>query len=424
MLDRVSPPPFKKVQEFEIKQAVTEYLDNGLPLHIVEAGQQPLVKVEIIYRAGAWLEPKSGVAFFTTKMLGEGTAKRTGKKISQLVAQYGGVLEFHPGMDRVSIVLYTLTRHLPSLLPLLEEIIFKSIFPSEQLGTLQNIKKQDIKVENQMNHIVAFKHIRQLLFGSAHPYGRNLSEDDVDQIDSEMLNNYYQDTVLRKFEIFVSGDYNPDNFKWFNSYFGHFTRRERNPRSYFPTAADKDQILIRKENSLQSSIRLGRVLFKRNHPDYPSFLVLNELLGGFFGSRLMKNIREDKGFTYGISSNVVSLKQEGFFVIGTDVKKEHTSQTIDEIKKEIRRLREKNVGSEELETVKNYMVGSFLSEIANPFDVMDKYKAVYYDDLDYGYYDSLLRTLGEIDPPVIKGLANKYLDENDLLEVVVGDKTN
>jgi len=422
MLDRVSPPPFKKVQEFEIKQAVTEYLDNGLPLHIIDAGQQPLVKVEIIYRAGAWLEPKSGVAYFTTKMLGEGTAKRTGKEISQLVEQYGAVLEFDSGLDRVGIAVYTLTRHLPSLLPLLEEIIFKSTFPDDELETLKNIKKQELKVENQRNQVVASKRIRQLLFGSTHPYGRILNEDDIDQIDSEILSNYYTDTVVRKFEVFVSGDYKPDFFKLFNSYFGHFTRRERNPRSYFPTAADKDKLLIRKENSMQSSIRLGRVLFKRNHPDYAGFLVLNELLGGFFGSRLMKNIREDKGFTYGISSSVVPLKNEGFFVIGTDVKKEHTSRTLEEIHKEIRNLKEKNVGSEELQTVKNYMIGSFLNEIANPFDVIDKYKAVYYDELDYSFYDNFLRTVDEIDPIGVRDLANKYLDESDLLEVVVGDK--
>ena len=263
MLDRVSPPPFKKVQDFEIKQAVTEFLDNGLPLHIIEAGQQPLVKVEIIYRAGAWLEPKGGVAYFTTKMLGEGTTIRYGKEISQLVDQYGVLIEFHPGLDRVSIAIYTLTRHLPSLLPLLEEIIFRSTFPQEELDILKNIKNQEIQVENQKNHVVASKRIRQLLFGSTHPYGRILNEDDIDQIDPEILSNYYKDTVVRKFEVFVSGDYNSEFFKLFNSYFGNFTRRERNPRSYFPTAAEKDKMLIRKENSVQSSIRIGRVLFKR-----------------------------------------------------------------------------------------------------------------------------------------------------------------
>jgi len=421
MVDRTSPPQFKQIKEFQIKQARTELLDNGLPIHIIQTGKLPVIRIEIIYRAGAWLEPKNGVVHFATKMLGEGTSKRSGKEIHRLVDQYGAFLDLRPGFDRIEIELYTLTKYVSTLLPLLKEMIFDSAFMKKELDTIKNLQKQKVKIENQKNSTLASKKIRQLLFGSTHPYGRNLTEESIDQIDETMVKNYYLGTVLSRFEIFVAGDYQPDFFKLFNSYFGTFQIKERKPRSYFPTTVEKDKILIKKESSLQSSIRIGKILFKKNHPEYLNFLVLNEILGGYFGSRLMKNIREEKGFSYGIYSSVVGFKNEGFFVIGTDVKKENTNQTIDEILKEMKELRSNPVPDQELEKVKNYMIGNVLTGINTPFALMDKYKAVYYYDLDYGFYDKFLETVNGTNPQTLLELADKHLPEEDMIEVIVGD---
>src|SRR5690606_8798304 len=161
-------------------------------------------------------------------------------------------------------------------------------------------------------------------------------------------------------------------------------------------------------------------LFTKEHPDFVKLLVVNEILGGYFGSRLMKNIREDKGYTYGISSAMVPLKNKGYFIIGTDVNKENTGNTLQEIYKEIETLQNSLVSEEELNTVRSFMVGSFLSEINTPFALADKFKGVHLYGLDYDFYDAYLHTVNNITSIEIQNLAHQYLQKDTFSEVVVG----
>ena len=168
-------------------------------------------------------------------------------------------------------------------------------------------------------------------------------------------------------------------------------------------------LLIEKEGAIQSSIRMGKHLMTRKHPDYFPMLLLNEILGGYFGSRLMKNIREEKGLTYGISSNLALFTQAGYFVIGTDVKREFTQQTIDEIQKEIKILQTELVSENELETVKNYMVGSFAGSLNTPFDIADRYKVIFSENLPLDFYKNYIPNIQQISAIQLLETANKYL---------------
>ena len=160
----------------------------------------------------------------------------------------------------------------------------------------------------------------------------------------------------------------------------------------------------------------------RKHPDYFPMLLLNEILGGYFGSRLMKNIREEKGLTYGISSNLALFSQAGYFVIGTDVKREFTQQTIDEIHKEIKILQTELVDESELETVKNYMVGSFAGSLNTPFDIADRYKVIFSEKLPLDFYQNYIPNIQQISAIQLLEIANKYLGLETLTEIVVGGK--
>jgi predicted Zn-dependent peptidase len=181
-------------------------------------------------------------------------------------------------------------------------------------------------------------------------------------------------------------------------------------------------VFLHKEGALQSAIRIGRRIITRSHPDYPGLSVLNTLLGGYFGSRLMSNIREDKGYTYGIGSAVVSLSAAGYFFISTEVGADVTSAALDEIYKEVELLRREAVDQEELAMVRNYMMGSFLKGIDGPFALIDRFKTIHLSGLDYDYFDRYLRTLESIGPEELKDLAVRYFDRNDLCELVVGIK--
>jgi len=178
--------------------------------------------------------------------------------------------------------------------------------------------------------------------------------------------------------------------------------------------------LIRKDDAIQSAIRIGRVLFNKTHPDYFKFQVLNTVLGGYFGSRLMANIREDKGYTYGIGSGLSSLVHGGYFFISTEVGADVSKDALKEIYKEIGLLREELVGAEELETVRNYILGQFLRSVDGPFALADKFKAVWEFGLGYDYFDRYFEAVKTITAKEIRDMANQYLQEKDLIECVAG----
>jgi len=179
---------------------------------------------------------------------------------------------------------------------------------------------------------------------------------------------------------------------------------------------------IEKLDAIQSAVRVGRLMFNKRNPDYFKFQVLNTILGGYFGSRLMANIREDKGYTYGIGSGLASLVNGGFFYISTEVGTDVTNDTLKEIYKEIKLLREELVDSDELETVRNYVLGQFLRSVDGPYSLADKFKAIWEYGLDYNYFENYFEAVKTITPEEVKALANTYLQEKDLIELVVGKK--
>jgi predicted Zn-dependent peptidase len=182
------------------------------------------------------------------------------------------------------------------------------------------------------------------------------------------------------------------------------------------------KFLIEKQDALQSAIRIGKMLFNKSHSDYIGMLVLNTVFGGYFGSRLMSNIREDKGYTYGIGSAVVSFLHAGYFTISSEVGTEVTQSAIKEIYYELERIQSELISNSELTRVRNYMLGAFLRSIDGPFALADRFKAIYFYGLDYEYYDRYIETIKTITPAELRNLANKYLRKDEMIELVVGKK--
>src|SRR5699024_753057 len=159
---------------------------------------------------------------------------------------------------------------------------------------------------------------------------------DIEDLSIRDVKKFYDQHFQNSFEIVLGGQPDQDTLTLLNKTFGQRPLKRTETLDTFPINPKVGPTLIEKKASIQSAVRLGKRLFKKDHPDMIDFLVLNEILGGYFGSRLMKNIREDKGFTYGISSAMITLKNEGYFILGTDVNKENTRQTLNEIYKEIK----------------------------------------------------------------------------------------
>ncbi|WP_394993543.1 M16 family metallopeptidase [Emticicia sp.] len=424
-LDRTIAPPSKKIEHVNIPKAEIILLDNQIAVYSIQAGEQPVSRLELIFDAGSRFEANTGESLFTSKMLAEGTKYRSGTEISQYFDQFGAFLEINQSTERLIITVHGMTKHLPKLLSQLQEMISESVIPEKELLMQKNIASQTLKVNLEKTAYVAGQVFREQIYGATHPYGKSLNQSLIENIDRKSLRGFYEKQIQGKqFKIFLAGKFGENEIQALNQSFGQMALKniENEGSSTDFTTLKAENILVEKPENLQSSIRLGRKLFNRSHPDFLKFLVTNTIFGGYFGSRLMKNIREDKGFTYGISSSIVPQKEGGYLVMGTDVKKEFTQQTLNEIFKEINILQNELVDENELETAKNYMIGSFVGSLNTPFDVADRQKIILLDNLPADYYQNYIKNIRAVSASEVMEIANKYYNPEDMCEVVVGGK--
>ena len=424
-LDRTQPPAFQAIQEVMLPAVQQHTLDNGILVHLIAVEQQPVLRLECIFDAGTWYEQQPGTGFFAVKMLAEGTTSRSSAQISEYFDRYGAFVELSSGPDRASVVVYCLTRFLPDVLPLLRELLTEPTFPAKELDELRNITLQNLRVNYEKNSYLAGVLFREKLFGLEHPYGRSQRPEAIEQLTRDGVADFYERTIRnRPFQLVLAGQASENEVSLINRALGQFPIRTDQVSAFMGGLPVDDvlPVLSEKPDSTQSSIRLGRRLFTRSHPDFFKMLVTNEILGGYFGSRLMKNIREEKGFTYGISSNMPSFRREGYFLIGTDVNKENTQQTLDEIQKEIRILQTEPVSADELETVKNYMAGEFVGSLNTPFEIADRYKVILLDNLPADFLTMYIQRVRAVSAADIMETATHYLSSDDLREVIVGGK--
>jgi zinc protease len=425
LLDRTIAPDFKIINSITLPEPKSRVLDNGINLHVINIGEQPVIRLECIFEAGNWYESRVGASYFAIKMLPEGTSLLASHEISEAFDRLGAFTEMTHTSDRIGIVVYSIARFLPEVLNLVNQLIHEATFPEKELRELRNITIQNLKVSKEKNAYLATTHFRAKLFGTDHPYGQSQDEANIAELPIEAILEHYNQFIKdRKFTIVLAGQISETDVQTVNAVLGQRpVSSDRNEILYSPALGYQDtEVVLERPESVQSSIRMGRVLFNRHHPDYFKMLVTNEILGGYFGSRLMKNIREEKGFTYGISSHLATLRHAGYFMIGTDVKKEFTQQTIDEIKKEIVRLQTELVGEDELTTVKNFMAGEFAGSLNTAFEVADRQKILLLDGLPKDFFNRYIDNIHATTAADVIQIANEYLRLEDMVTVVAGGR--
>lgn len=419
MLDRTLPPPFLKSNKYTLIQPSTVVLSNGLVITSVPGGEQEVVKIELIFKTGKWQEPKPGVSYFTTQLLQKGTATKNSFQISSEFDQYGVHVEVSPGNDFTSFILYGLTKNITRFIELSYELISEPIFPEDELQQAKDIYTQGLKINLEKTSFLASRLLRQTLFGKEHPYGRDAEVPDVEKIDRASLISFHK-THYADFEIICSGRFDEALVSALAKKFGQFKLAKVNSIEFSKTISEAPAQYLPKENTVQSSIRMGRKIVSRVHPDYAAILFLNHILGGYFGSRLMKNIREEKGLTYGIYSSIAALKHDAYLSIGADVNKENRELTVQEIKNELKNLCTQVVGSEELETARNHFIGSLQAELTTPFAHADKIKNMLLYNLPANYYQDLVLKIDSLQATQLIETAQKYFNEEGFVVVAAG----
>lgn len=419
MPDRKSPPPFQKSNSFPLISPQTVLLSNGLRITLVPGGEQEVVKVEFIFKAGKWHESRAGISYFTAHLLSKGTSTKTSFQISTELDQYGMHLEVSPGYDFTSVALLGLTKNIDRFVALLHELITQPTFPETEVELAKGIYIQGLKINLEKTSYLASRELRKSLFGETHPYGRDAGVADIEKIQREQLQQFHRE-YFQDFEIILSGKISDSLTKTLSERFEEFGVFKKPPHAIDQKETIQQNLYQEKENTVQTSIRLGKRSISRTHPDYPALLLLNHIFGGFFGSRLMKNIREEKGLTYGIYSSFAALKHDSYLSIGADVNKENRELTIQEIKNELKKLQTGLIGREELETAKNHFIGSLQAEITTPFAHADKIKNMMLYSLPANYYSSLLLTIDSLSEKNLQEAAQKYFNEESFSVVAVG----
>ncbi len=320
--------------------------------------------------------------------------------------------------------MFSLTRFFAETLPVLEEILNEASFPEEEITIWKTRSIQALKVNNEKVSYLAKTGFMNALFGNLNPYGFTPEQSAYENINQEKLITFFQKGYpLQKAIIIISGKIDDAIFDTVNRIFGSIKitgSEASNPSIPVVQAYVPSKIKIEKKDSVQSAIRIGKRLFGKNHPDYISLSIVNTILGGYFGSRLMSNIREDKGYTYGIGSGIHPFKSSGSFFIATEVGTDVCSQAVTEIYSELARLISEPVPVDELELVKKYLAGAFLRSLDGPFALSDRFKGLILHNLDYDYLNTYLEALQTINPLQIMEIASKHLTPDSMTEVISG----
>lgn len=419
MLDRTSPPPFIQSNSFELLTPGFQALPNNSKLYFVNGGEQEVLKLELVFEAGKWHESQPGISHFTSTLLPKGTTRHDTYYITHQFDFYGVHLEIHPGFDFTSVAVYGLPKNVIAVLDLLLDIISKATFPINELRQASDIYKQGLNINLEKTNFLAAREFRKYLFGNSHPYGYDIESNHIDRIQPEQL-LAFRDNHFGQFTGFVSGKLSDEVKRIIGNKFSAIESRSVKPKAHSIIPEASGEYHLTKENSIQTSIRIGKLSIDRAHPDYPGLLLLNHILGGFFGSRLMKNIREEKGLTYGIHSSIHPLKHASYFVIGADVNQENRVLAVREIKGELAQLRNQSITDKELEVARNHFIGSLQTELSTPFAHADRIKLITLFNLPVNYYQQLIDQLLSLTGVTLQELAVNHFSENNLYTVSVG----
>jgi predicted Zn-dependent peptidase len=418
MLNRSLSPALNEIDSIDFIKPKTYDINQHVKLYHMGNVPNETARVDFYFHAGTTVG-KRGVSALTNGILLSGTAEKTSVELHNAIDYLGGYFESGIGQENGLVTMYALRENMLPILHILHDAITNVAFHTHEFEDLLNERKQKFKVSLEKVSFLAQRAFQERLFNDS-PYGRITEITDFDSISIDELKSFHRDNYLNGLKkVVVIGNFSQDDIDALIDLCGKWAQPA--PATYFNTPINlKEKYHFTKEGALQTAIRVGRSFVNKTHEDFEEFLVLNTILGDYFGSRLMGNIREDKGYTYGIGSMVVELQKSGYFLIATEVGAEHTEATLTEIKKEFERLQNELVSEEELSLVKSYMLGQLLKSADGAYAMMDLHLSVEPFEISLDYYNESIERIKGCSPERIQELAKKYLNWNEMTVVSAG----
>jgi zinc protease len=421
-MNRKMAPATQMPQHFNVDLVQKETLSTGFPLYIVSGTAQDIFQLELVFNAGRYFESKRMLAGLCASMILKGTTKKSAFEIAESFDFYGASVKFQANMYTAQLSLYCLNSEVPLLLPLLLEIMQEAHFSEEEILKAKAKTKQKLAVQWEKNSYAATQYFNQAIFGENHAFGYLSKPEQLDNINRTDLQEHFAKQYRLSSSGFavVAGKISAKEIGYLQDFLKELPFYEfQKPKIDLSPYGELEQFISSKK-SLQAAIRVGMPTISIHHEDYDDLQFLNTVLGGYFGSRLMSNIREEKGYTYGIYSFVNAIRDTAYFCISTEVGAEYKKATLHEIEKEIIRLKNEAIEEEELMMVKNYLIGQLMKSIDGPLNIMSTLKNFLIFDLDLGEVNKQLEAIYKMDAKRLQDLANTYLDEKAMYKIVVG----
>lgn len=424
-LQRTQAPPFKTLQTLAPIPYKVHELSNGVPVYSIQAGEQPILKIDFIFDSGEFWQKQPLAASATLNLLSEGSLSFTAEQIAEKIDYYGSYVYYRTARNSSTISVYCLEKYFEATMQIVLDMLTTPLFLQKKIDTYVAKKQQQYAIESEKVEVIAQKKFAKTLFGSQHPYGQSAEPQDFLNITQDVLREYYTTNLQAQHcRILIVGNYQKGHATILEKYFGAASWKSEGTKregvSFAIQQSGEKKQYFERDNAVQTALRIGKPTINVYHNDFAALQILNTVLGGYFGSRLMSNIREEKGYTYGIGSGIISYKESAYFVVASQVKKEVRNEATAEVYKEIERLQQKLVPAEELETVRNYMLATMARNFDGCLALSDSCRFLMEYNLTNDYYQNYWNTIQNITANDLQIIANQYLDTNSLFEICVG----
>ncbi len=422
MNETVKRPEIKIIKNVKFPQIEQIKLNGDVPLTYLTNFQEPIIQLVLNIKAGSWHQPKPLVAYSTVKMLTEGTRHKTSKQIAEIIDYYGIFIKKRKSEHFSYILVKVLTKNLEPALQILQEILTEPVFPEEELKIFLNNEKQEYLIDQEEVETVARQLYQAAIYGFEHPYGRYALPEDFDNVTRQDVKNFFEKYYNKQnLSIFAGGYLTDRELNLINKYLTDIRDGQPSEDRDIPFSPKKEKYIYKpKESSLQSAVFIGNRTINHTHPDYFALDFTVELLGGYFGSRLMTNIREQKGLSYGIFADINLLPKAGELTIESAVRKEDKDLVIKEIEKEINLLKQKGATQDEIFTVKNYIISNILKLASTTLVFTELLSYLERIGTDINFLKTLIEQTQQMTNKKVKEMAEKYLNFDDFYKVIVG----
>lgn len=388
-LDRKTPPTIKSFSRLVIPQPRYSSLVNGIPLTIIDHGNDDVTMLSIVWSGGIAEAPSPAITTLVALAMREGTTTHSGAEIAEILEFNGAQLSIQPSSHFFRLDLKVVNSRLKHILPIIVEIFCSPEYPEHELNVLRENQAKSIEIEREKVDYHAANAINNLIMGENHPMAFESTPESIRAITRDDVVAFRKKIFCTKpVHIYLAGHITPETEHLVNSHIGYidFESEIISPIEIPFRAASQHETFILRPDSLQSAVRFAIPTIRREHPDYTALRLLVMSLGGYFGSRLMLNLREDKGFTYGVHAYLLGYREGGVMMISTQCDNRYTDSLIDETRKEIERLANGDFTDEEIERLRFNAMSQLASMLDTPFSIIDYYRNQLLSDTPIDYF--------------------------------------